>query len=185
MKLKKNPLLIIVIAAIAFAGLSYAELAEKNKLGEDQKSSPRIGEKAPELAYKDPEGNVRKLSDLQGNIVLVDFWASWCRPCRYENPNLVKAYKKYKDANFKNADGFEIYSVSLDRKKDDWVKAIKQDNLTWDNHVSDLKFWQSEAAAKYGVTGIPASFLVDSEGVIIAKNLRGGTLDRTLDKLVE
>lgn len=185
MKLKKNPLLIIVIAAIAFAGLSYAELAEKNELGDDQKSAPRIGEKAPELAFEDPEGKVRKLSDLQGKIVLIDFWASWCRPCRYENPNLVKAYKKYKDANFKNAEGFEIYSVSLDRKKGDWVKAIKQDNLTWDNHVSDLKFWQSAAAAKYGVTSIPASFLVDSEGVIIAKNLRGGTLDRTLEKLVE
>ena len=184
MKLFRKPAFIIALGAISFIGLSFGEEFHQT-FAKKQTQVLHIGDKAPELSFKDPDGNIRSLSDLRGKVVLIDFWASWCRPCRMENPNLVKTYKKYKDANFKNADGFEIYSVSLDRNKTDWTRAIEQDNLTWDNHVSDLKFWQSEAASKYNVNAIPATFLVDAEGTIIAKDLRGATLDRTLEKLTE
>jgi thiol-disulfide isomerase/thioredoxin len=103
----------------------------------------------------------------------VDFWAKWCGPCRQENPNVVKAFQKY------NSKGFTVFGVSLDRSKQDWVKAINDDRLTW-THVSDLKYWQSEAAKTYNITGIPFSVLLDPNGVIIAKNLRGAELDEKL-----
>lgn len=148
-----------------------------------QMASLNIGDKAPELAFKDPSGEVRKLSDLKGKLVLIDFWASWCRPCRMENPNVVKTYKTYNDKLFKNGRGFEVFSVSLDQNKNSWVKAIKDDGLLWENHVSDLQYWRSEGARIYNVNSIPATFLIDGEGVIIAKNLRGGALEKTLASL--
>jgi peroxiredoxin len=132
-----------------------------------------IGQPAPEIALPDPNGQVVKLSSMKGKYVLVDFWAKWCGPCRQENPNVVRAFQKYKDK------GFTVFGVSLDRTKQDWLQAIEQDKLTW-THVSDLKFWQSEAAKTYNVTGIPFSLLLDPNGVIIAKNLRGAALDRKL-----
>ena len=136
------------------------------------------GELAADLAYEDPDGKVIKLSDLRGQVVLIDFWASWCGPCRQENPNVVKTYNKYKDK------GFTIYSVSLDTDKSKWIEAIKIDNLSWPNHVSDLKGWQSEAAAKYEVNSIPATFLLDKEGRIIDQNLRGGRLEQRLQEIL-
>lgn len=144
-----------------------------------------VGDTAPDLEYASPGGKEYKLSDLRGNIVLVDFWASWCKPCRRENPNLVSAYKKYSEAEFKDAKGFEIYSVSLDKSQQRWETAIAQDELKWDYHVSDLGGWNSEPASKYNIRSIPANVLLDKEGVIIAKNLRGRNLHIALDELVE
>jgi thiol-disulfide isomerase/thioredoxin len=137
-----------------------------------------IGSIAPELAFSSPDGKILKLSDLRGKVVLIDFWASWCRPCRMENPNVVATYQKYHEL------GFEIYSVSLDRDKASWVKAIADDNLMWPNHVSDLKYWSSEAAKLYGVNAIPAAFLLDKDGRIAAKNLRGAELGKAVEQLL-
>ncbi|MEX2235360.1 MAG: TlpA disulfide reductase family protein [Cyclobacteriaceae bacterium] len=135
-----------------------------------------VGQKAPEIALPNPEGKVVTLSSMQGKYVLLDFWAKWCGPCRQENPNVVRAFQKYKDK------GFTVFGVSLDRNKADWLQAIEQDNLTW-THVSDLKYWQSEAAKTYNITGIPFSLLLDPNGVIIAKNLRGAALDEKLAEI--
>lgn len=132
-----------------------------------------IGQKAPEISLPDPEGKTVTLSSLKGKYVLVDFWAYWCKPCRNENPNVVKAYKQFKDK------GFEVFGVSLDRNKEDWLSAIKEDGLTW-THVSDLKYFESQAALDYNINAIPFSILVDPDGVIIAKNLRGDALQKKL-----
>lgn len=135
-----------------------------------------IGEIAPEIELPNPEGDTVKLSSLRGNYVLVDFWAKWCKPCRVENPNIVRMYNKYNDENF------EVYGVSLDRNKKDWVQAIEEDNLHW-AQVSDLKFWNSQAAQTYGVNAIPFALLLDPEGKIIAKNLRGKELENKLEEI--
>lgn len=135
------------------------------------------GSIAPELEFSDPDGKIRKLSDLRGKVVLIDFWASWCGPCRRENPHVVAMYAKYHDR------GFEVFSVSLDNNKDRWKDAIAKDGLVWPNHVSDLKGWGSAAAKLYGVSSIPSTFLVDKEGRIIAKGLRGEQLTAVLEQI--
>lgn len=130
----------------------------------------QAGKMAPEIELPNPEGEVIPLSSLRGKVVLIDFWASWCKPCRRENPNVVKMYNAHKD------EGFEIYGVSLDRNKEKWVQAIAQDGLTWPQ-VSDLKFWNSAAAKLYNVSSIPHTVLIDREGKIIATGLRGNALE--------
>lgn len=138
-----------------------------------------IGAIAPDLEFPDPDGKMRKLSDLRGKVVLIDFWASWCGPCRRENPNVTRIYSEYHDK------GFEIFSVSLDSDAASWKRAIEADKLVWPNHVSDLKKWQSQAAAIYGVRSIPSTFLLDKEGRIVQRDLRGADLERAVKQLVE
>jgi len=158
--------------------LYYSMLS--NQIAEAEKkmasaSKLKPGSPAPEIELENPQGKVVPLSSLRGNVVLIDFWASWCKPCRVENPKVVKMYNEYKPQ------GFEIYGVSLDRDKGKWVEAIKQDGLTWPQ-VSDLQFWNSAAAQLYNVSSIPHTVLVDREGKIIASGLRGKALE---DKVKE
>lgn len=145
----------------------------------DQKvnSVVAIGSVAPDIELPDPEGKMRRLSDLRGKVVLLDFWASWCRPCRMENPNVVRLYHQYKDK------GFEVFSVSLDNNRDGWLNAIKSDGLIWPNHVSDLRGWSSAGGRQYGIMSIPATVLIDREGRVLARNLRGQQLEQTLKEL--
>ena len=154
--------------------LAYIDQVRLQRKGLEQ---VEIGKVAPEINLPDPNGNLVSLSSLRGKVVLVDFWAQWCRPCRMENPNIVAAYNEYQDR------GFEVFGVSLDRTKEQWVRGIKEDGLSW-TQVSDLKYWQSEAAKAYGVQAIPASFLLDREGKIIAKNLRGPALQAKLKEVL-
>ncbi|GAB3654438.1 TlpA disulfide reductase family protein [Echinicola sediminis] len=137
-----------------------------------------IGQPAPEISLPNPEGEMVNLSDLKGKYVLIDFWAAWCKPCREENPNVVRLYNEYKEK------GFEVFGVSLDRSKEAWVEAIDADNLTW-THVSDLKYFNSEAAAKYKINAIPATYMLDPEGKIIAKDLRGPSLENKLKEIFD
>lgn len=160
------------------------EKAVKSEV-KDIKVGLNIGDRAPDLEYPSPDGELLKLSSLRGKVVLIDFWAAWCPPCRRENPNIVSTYHEYKDKEFKTGKGFTIYSVSLDATRENWVNAIAQDKLDWRYHVSDLKYWESVPAALYQVRGIPASFLIDGDGVIIAKNLRGEALGAQLSSLVK
>ncbi|WP_445731367.1 redoxin domain-containing protein [Mariniflexile sp.] len=136
----------------------------------------QIGDEFLNLKISDESGNIRELSDLKGKTVLLEFWASWCKPCRAENPNLIKNYEKYKDF------GFEIFAVSLDDSKTNWLKAIEQDNTKW-LHVSELRN-DDKASIIYGVSAIPDNFLIDRNGIIVGRNLRGNDLNRKLSELM-
>ena len=141
-----------------------------------------LGEQAPHFSLTQLyDGKNVELADCRGKVVYLDFWASWCGPCRRENPNLVDAYKKYTKTKFKNGKGFEIFSLSLDKKNLAWVKAINKDQLFWEYHVSDLGGWQSEGSNKYGIRSIPSNVLIDGKGIIIARDLKGPSLHRFLE----
>jgi thiol-disulfide isomerase/thioredoxin len=153
----------------AYVGLFHKDVESKMKLA--------TGAVPPEITMNTPDDKQLSLSSLKGKVVLVDFWASWCGPCRGENPNVVKAYNQYKSK------GFEIFSVSLDSDKDKWKQAIQKDNLSWPSHVCDFKGWQSPVVQLYSFKGIPYNVLIGADGKILAKNLRGADLERELEKV--
>lgn len=158
---------------------TYLADVEK-EAGQGSASGPEamINQQAPDFTLPDPSGKQLSLSSFKGKYVLVDFWASWCGPCRQENPNVVKAYLKYKGKNF------TVLGVSLDKTKDAWLKAIADDGLNW-SHVSDLKFWESAVVPLYGISGIPTNILVDPQGKIVAANLRGPGLEEKLSEVLQ
>jgi len=140
-------------------------------------SKTDVGAKAESFKAPTPNGETLSLEDAMGKLTLIDFWASWCKPCRLENPNVVSVYNDYKDK------GFNIISISLDKNKRNWEKAIKDDNMDW-YHISNLKYWSEPIAKSWGVRSIPATFLIDEDGIIVAKNLRGSALRNKVDELL-
>ncbi len=175
--------IIIGLSALLFLGCEAARKEEsQTKISTTQTVAQsetsivvglKVGQQAPDISLPDPNGNLKTLSSLRGKYLLLDFWASWCGPCRYENPNVVRLFQKYKDTNF------NILSVSLDNNKNAWLNAIEADGMEW-NHVSDLKKWESAVIPVYELDAIPMTYLLDKNGIIIAKNLRGPDLENKL-----
>jgi thiol-disulfide isomerase/thioredoxin len=174
-----------LVVVLILAGCSQGKTGKQGGTSVDDNipTGINIGERAPELVFESPDGKKIALSSLRGKLVLIDFWAAWCSPCRMENPDLVRIYRQFRNKEFQGGSGFTIYSVSLDRTREAWVGAIKKDGLEWPSHVSDLQGWKSVPAAMYHVIGIPMSFLIDGNGIILATGLRGDYLRAKLEEL--
>lgn len=173
--------IIIGVALITLIASFYLNISSGPTMDENIK----VGTKIEEISMPSLYGEMLSTEDLKGKIVLIDIWASWCRPCRLENPNLVQTYAQYHNQIFKNADGFEIYSISIDQDKLSWERAIKKDQLSWNYHVNDFKGWNSPIIEKFKIEGIPSNILIDKNGKVIATNLRGKELGKELEKLLK
>lgn len=170
----------ILVALLLSSSSVYAQAQYEN-------TTVKVGQKAPDLKFNNPAGEKLELSKIaKDRVILLDFWASWCRPCRTANPKLVELYNRYKDKDFKSAKkGFTIVSVSLDQNKEAWIKAIKDDQLAWEYHMSDLGGWQSQPAEVYGVEYVPQAFLVGPDGKIIAKYQFAEQAEADLQKMLK
>lgn len=170
-----------LLLPIAFAGFPFFSIAQ------DRVTNVKVGDLAPEIVMSSPDGEVLRLSQLKGKLVLLDFWASWCRPCRMDNPHVRHVYHTFKDKRFTNGDGFAVFSVSLDRQGggDAWKGAIAKDSLDWKWHVGAVVDGDNTASSEYGVRFIPTNVVIDGTGKIIAMDLHGPALDELLESLVE
>jgi peroxiredoxin len=176
--MKKLKVLILLVFIPFAVGLSTGSIPDKEN---SKPVPPKVGDMAPDIVLLSTDRSTTyKLSDLRGKMVLVNFWASLVAPCRFENPNILRAYQQFATKSFKSGNGFVVFSVSIDTELDSWKTAIAKDNLVWPYHVSDLKGYDSEVVNEYGVKAIPFNYLVDGTGKVIAINLRGAELSKVL-----